>query len=159
MNFSKHALDALTALAADTAVDWAQFFSQDALHNDHFLASDAYMQPGTLIAAVTNANPARALVLLTIGAKQEKRYTLALFKDQATFLELDRSALDQIQLDLVNVAGYPASGYGLRTTKHPVSQGQRLLPSGPEDIKKWFKILRPPEPLTFFAHSDWSITA
>ena len=89
MNFSKHALDALLALVADTAVDWAQFFGQDALNNDSFLASPAYMQPGALIAAVTNANPGRASILLTIGAKQEKRYALALLEDHATFLELD----------------------------------------------------------------------
>ena len=57
MNFSKHALDALTVLAADTVVDWAQFFGQDALNDDYFPASTAYMQPGALIAAVTNANP------------------------------------------------------------------------------------------------------
>ena len=73
MNFSKHALDALTALAADTEVDWAQFFGQDALNNDSFPASHKYMQPGALIAAVTNANPGRASILLTIGAKQEKQ--------------------------------------------------------------------------------------
>ena len=96
MNFSKHALDALTALAADTAVDWAQFFGQDALNNDSFLASHEYMQPGALIAAVTNPNPWRASILLTIGAKQEKRYALALLEDQATFFQLDQSALDLI---------------------------------------------------------------
>ena len=96
MNFSKHALDALTALAADTAVDWAQFFGQDALNDDSFPALHEFMQPGALIAAVTNANPGCASILLTIGAKQEKRYALALFEDQATFLELDRSAMDLI---------------------------------------------------------------
>lgn len=138
MNFSKHALDALTALAADTAVDWAQFFGQDALNDDSFPASHEYMQPGALIAAVTNANPGRASILLTIGAKQEKRYALALFEDQATFLELDRSAKDLIQLDLVHMTGYPTSGYGSRTTKHPIAHGRRLLPLGPDDIKKWF---------------------
>ena len=120
MNFSKHAPDALTALAADTAVDWAQFFGQDALNDDYFPESYVYMQPGALITAVTNTNPGRTSVLLTIGANQEKRYALALFEDQATFLELDKSALDKIQLDLVNMAEYPASGYSSCTTKHPV---------------------------------------
>ena len=81
MNFSKHALDALTTLAADTIVNWAQFFGQDALNNDYFLASNVYMQPGALIAAVTNGNPRRTSVLLTIGVKQEKCYALALFED------------------------------------------------------------------------------
>ena len=80
MNFSKHALDTITTLAADIAVDWAQFFGQDALNDDYFPESPAYMLPGALIAAVTNANPGRASILLTIGAKQEKRYVLAQLK-------------------------------------------------------------------------------
>ena len=77
--------------------------------------------------------------MLTIGAKQEKRYALALVEDQATFLKLDRSAMDLIQLDLVNMTGYPTSGYSARTTKHHIAHGRRLLPLGPGDIKKWFK--------------------
>ena len=97
-------------------MDWAQFFGQDALNNDSFPASHE-----------------------SIGAKQEKRYALALFEDQATFLELDQSAMDLIQLDLVNMTGYSTSGYSARTTKHPIAHGCRLLPLGPGDIKKWFK--------------------
>ena len=137
MRFSKQCVDALKRLANNAALDLNSIFEPNTLNADGFPTSDAFMQPGALLAAITSNAPDKASLLLTIGAKTNKRYALALLDDTSTFLEISDSMLSEILLDLAHITGYPATGYGTRTTGRKLKNSRRILPLGPKDIKEW----------------------
>ena len=137
MRFSNQCVDAFERLANNAALDLNSIFEPNTLNADGFPTSDAFMQPGALLAAITSDAPDKASLLLTIGAKTNKRYALALLDDTSTFLEISDSMLSEISLDLAHITGYPATGYGTRTTGRKLKKGRRILPLGPKDIKEW----------------------
>ena len=137
MRFSKQCVEALERLANNPSLDLNSIFEPNILNADGFPISDAFMQPGALLAAITSNAPEKASLLLTIGAKTNKRYALALLDDSSTFLEISDDMLNEIKLDLAHITGYPATGYGTRKTGRKLKQGRRILPLGPKDIKEW----------------------
>ena len=137
MRFSKQCVDALERLANNAVLDLNAIFKPNTLNADGFPTSDAFMQLGALLVAITSNTPDKASLLLTIGAKTNKRYALALLDNTSTFLEISDNMLTKILLNLAHVTGYPATGYGTCTTGHKLKKGRCLLPLGPKDIKEW----------------------
>ena len=137
MRFSKQTVEALEQLANNSAANLNGVFDPDNLNQDAFPASDAFMQPCAIIAAITANMPDKASMLFTIGAKTNKRYALMLLDNDSTFLEIDDTMLAEIKLDCAHTTRYPATGYGTRKTGRKLTKGRRLQPIGPKDIKEW----------------------
>ena len=137
MNFSKAALDALTALSSDANADLSQYFTPDNLNAEHMPSSPAFWQPGAVMAAILSNSPDKAALLLGIGSKQDARYALVLTEAESMFIEIDQSMLDYIELDLINVRSYPSEGYGTNTINRKLKEGRRVVPLDSEDLGKW----------------------
>ena len=137
MNFSKAALDALTALSSDNNVDLSQYFTPDNLNAEHMPTSPAFWQPGTAMTAIHSESPNKTALLLGIGSKRELRYALVLLKAESMFIEIDCSILDYIELDLINKQSYPSTGYRTNTIGQKLKQGRRVVPLDSNDLAKW----------------------
>lgn len=137
MRFSKQTVEALEWLANNPAVNLDRVVNPDNLNQDAFPASDAFMQPCAILAAITPNMPNKASILFTIGVKTTKRYALMLLGNNSTFLEIDDAMLAKIKLDCAHTTGYPATGYGTHKTGRKLNKGYWLLPIGPKDIKEW----------------------
>ena len=137
MRLSKQTVEALKRLASNPTVNLNRVFDPDHLNQDTFPASNAFMQPCAILAAITSNMPHKASMLFTIGAKTNKRYALMLLDNDSTFLEIDNTMLAEIKLDCAHTTRYPATGYGTRKTGRKLTKGCRLQPIGPKDIKEW----------------------